>query len=90
MSILKQKKNSFSENIFTFKHYVCIVKKMINTYNENLIHKELKMQYAASYNGKIEQKIGAYICDIYSEQDGIFEIQTSNLFKLKFLFTKNL
>lgn len=56
---------------------------MINTYNENLIHKELKSQYAAKYNGKIEEKIDTYICDVYSKEAGIFEIQTSNLFKLK-------
>jgi hypothetical protein len=55
---------------------------MINTYNETSLHNELKNRYAEKTHGKIEQKIGKYICDIETEDGNIIEIQTRNLAKL--------
>lgn len=55
---------------------------MINTYNETSLHNELKNRYAQRTNGKTEQKIGKYICDIETEKGDIIEIQTKNLAKL--------
>lgn len=55
---------------------------MINTYNETSLHNELKNRYAEKTQGKIEQQIGKYICDIVTPQGDIIEIQTRNLTKL--------
>ncbi|MCM1321432.1 MAG: hypothetical protein NC041_05675 [Bacteroides sp.] len=56
---------------------------MINTYNENSLHLKLKNDYAEKTNGKTEQKIGRYICDVLTPENTIIEIQTKNLGKLK-------
>lgn len=55
---------------------------MINTYNETSLHNELKNRYAEITQGKTEQKIGKYICDIETSDGNIIEIQTRNLTKL--------
>ncbi|WP_147612764.1 hypothetical protein [Treponema pectinovorum] len=55
----------------------------INTYNETSLHKTLKQMYAKSSNGKTEQKIGNFICDIVAKSEGVIEIQTSNISSLR-------
>ncbi len=52
---------------------------MINTFNESSLHKELKNTFCKIRNGKAEQKVGGYICDIVCEDGTIIEIQTKNL-----------
>ncbi len=56
---------------------------VINTYNENSLHKTLKQIYALEFNGQTEQKAGSYICDIITKDSQIIEIQTSNISALK-------
>ena len=56
---------------------------MINTYNESELHKTLKQIYSLEKNGKPEQKVGNFICDILTEENEIIEIQTSNISALK-------
>ena len=53
----------------------------VGTQNEKLIHAALK-NYYAPYCVEQEIKIGSYFADAVSE-DGIFEIQTSGLYRLK-------
>lgn len=53
----------------------------VGTQNEKLIHAVLK-NYYAPYRDEQEIKIGSYFADAVSE-DGIFEIQTSGLYRLK-------
>lgn len=55
---------------------------MINTFNENSLHKTLKDIYAYKYEGLTEQQIDKYICDIVCKNNLVIEIQTSNLSKL--------
>ncbi|MFI3258024.1 MAG: hypothetical protein R3Y36_06985, partial [Spirochaetales bacterium] len=52
---------------------------MINTYNESDLHRTVKNLMADNYNGKTEQKVGSYICDILCADNTIIEIQTQNL-----------
>ena len=56
---------------------------VINTYNENSLHRTLKNIYALEFSGKTEQKSGRFICDIITQNDEIIEIQTSNISALK-------
>lgn len=53
----------------------------VGTQNEKLIHAALK-NYYVPYSDEQEIKIGSYFADAVSE-DGIFEIQTSGLYRLK-------
>ncbi len=53
----------------------------VGTQNEKLIHAVLK-NYYAPYSDEQEIKIGRYFADAVSE-DGIFEIQTKALYRLK-------
>ena len=53
----------------------------VGTLNEKLIHAVLKNYYVPEENGQ-EVKIGAFFADAVNE-DGIYEIQTRSLFKLK-------
>jgi len=53
----------------------------VGTQNEKLIHATLKSYYAP-YSDEQEIKIGRYYADAVSE-DGIFEIQTRSLYRLK-------
>lgn len=53
----------------------------VGTQNEKLIHAALKNYYAA-FSDEQEIKIGGYFADVVCE-DGIFEIQTRQLYKLK-------
>ncbi len=53
----------------------------VGTQNEKLIHATLK-NYYAPYSDEQEIKIGRYFADAVSE-DGIFEIQTKALYRLK-------
>ncbi len=53
----------------------------VGTQNEKLIHAVLK-NYYAPYSDEQEIKIGKYFADAVSE-DGIFEIQTKALYRLK-------
>lgn len=55
---------------------------MINTYNESNLHLTLKKLYALEYNGKTEQAIDNWICDVVTENGDIIEIQTANISKL--------
>lgn len=55
---------------------------MINTYNESSLHAELKKIYAKDFQGKTETEISGYICDVVADKN-IYEIQTSNISKLK-------
>ena len=55
---------------------------MINTYNETNLHKFFKEKYASENNGFTEVKVKNYICDIFTENSEIIEIQTSSLYKL--------
>lgn len=55
---------------------------MINTFNENSLHKTLKDIYAYRYEGLTEQQFDKFICDIVCKNNLIIEIQTSNLSKL--------
>lgn len=53
----------------------------VGTQNEKLIHATLK-NYYAPYSDEQEIKIGSYFADAVSE-NGIFEIQTGGLYRLK-------
>ena len=55
---------------------------MINTYNETDLHKFFKEKYAKENKGFTEVKVGDYICDIFTEDSSIIEIQTTSLYKL--------
>ncbi len=55
---------------------------MINTWNESLLHEELKEYYSAQ-GGETEIPIDGSICDVVLDDGSIVEIQTSNLGKLK-------
>jgi len=55
---------------------------MINTWNESLLHEELKTFFRGE-NGQTEVPIEGSICDIVNEDGSIIEIQTSNLGILK-------
>ena len=55
---------------------------MINTYNETDLHKFFKEKYAKEKKGFTEVKVENYICDIFTEDSEIIEIQTSSLYKL--------
>ncbi len=53
--------------------------RMINTFNESSLHRELKNTFCKACKGKTEQKVEEYICDIICEDGAIIEIQTKNL-----------
>ena len=55
---------------------------MINTYNETDLHKFFKEKYATENQGFTEVKVKNYICDIFTEDSSIIEIQTGSLYKL--------
>jgi len=55
---------------------------MINTWNESLLHEELKDIYCGEL-GKKEVEVEGSICDAVREDQSIVEIQTRNLSKLK-------
>ena len=55
---------------------------MINTYNETSLHKFFKEKYAKENKGFTEVKVQNYICDIFTEDSEIIEIQTTSLYKL--------
>ncbi|HKL86020.1 MAG TPA: hypothetical protein VJ861_06785 [Treponemataceae bacterium] len=55
---------------------------MINTWNESLLHEELK-EYFCGSTGKTEVPLCGSICDIILEDGTIIEIQTGNLSQLK-------
>ena len=55
---------------------------MINTYNETDLHKFFKEKYSTTNKGFTEVKVENYICDIFTENSEIIEIQTSSLYKL--------
>ncbi len=57
-------------------------KKMINTYNESSLHRELKEKYAALCNGQTEVNYNGFICDVINDEV-VYEIQTSNVSKLR-------
>jgi hypothetical protein len=56
---------------------------MINTYNESSLHKSLKNLYSIEKNGKTEEKVDQWICDIVADHDHIIEIQTANISALR-------
>lgn len=60
---------------------------MINTWNESLLHEELK-EYYRGETGKTEVPVGGSICDVVREDDSIVEIQTAQLGKLKMKLEK--
>ena len=55
---------------------------MINTWNESLLHEELKDYYCGD-SGKKEIPLDGSICDVLRDDGVIVEIQTANLGKLK-------
>ncbi len=55
---------------------------MINTWNESLLHEELKDYYCGD-GGKKEVPVEGSICDAVLEDGSIVEIQTAHLGKLK-------
>ncbi len=55
---------------------------MINTYNESSLHKSLKNMICKECKGTTEKEIHSYICDVYTNDGKIIEIQTKNLGKL--------
>jgi hypothetical protein len=55
---------------------------MINTWNESLLHEELK-EYFRGENGRTEIPVDGSICDVVLEDNSIVEVQTKNLGKLK-------
>jgi hypothetical protein len=55
---------------------------MINTWNESLLHEELKDYYAGN-TGKTEVSVEGSICDVVLDDGSIVEVQTANLGKLK-------
>ena len=71
---------------------------MINTYNESMVHHELKELFAEKYKGQTEVKKNGFICDVVhrnenNEKDLIIEIQSSGLSnlsnKIRTLLTDN-
>jgi hypothetical protein len=60
---------------------------MINTWNESLLHEELKDFYCGE-DGKKEVPVGGSICDAVRKDGTIIEIQTANIGKLKNKLTK--
>lgn len=56
---------------------------MINTYNETNLHSFFKEKYAKENDGYTEVKVEKYICDIFTKNSEIIEIQTTSLYKLK-------
>lgn len=55
---------------------------MINTYNESNLHLTLKRLYALEHNGRTEQAVGNWLCDIVTENGAVIEIQTASVSKL--------
>lgn len=55
---------------------------MINTWNESLLHEELK-EYFSGDTGKTEVPIEGSICDAVLDDGSVVEIQTAHLGKLK-------
>lgn len=55
---------------------------MINTWNESLLHEELKDFYCGD-DGRTEAPLEGSICDVLKNDGSIVEIQTANLGKLK-------
>lgn len=55
---------------------------MINTWNESLLHEELKDLYCGE-TGMKEVAIGGSICDVVRSDGSIIEVQTSSIGKLK-------
>lgn len=55
---------------------------MINTWNESLLHEELKDIYCGE-SGQKEVPYDGSICDVFLNDGSIVEIQTANLGKLK-------
>jgi len=55
---------------------------MINTWNESLLHEELKDYYCGE-NGRKEVPLEGSICDAIRDDGSIVEIQTAHLGKLK-------
>jgi len=55
---------------------------MINTWNESLLHEELKDYYCGD-SGKKEIPLDGSICDVLRNDGVIIEVQTANLGKLK-------
>lgn len=55
---------------------------MINTWNESLLHEELKGRYC-QVNDTLEAPVGTSICDVLHEDGSVTEIQTAHLSKLK-------
>jgi len=60
---------------------------MINTWNESLLHEELKDYYCGD-SGKKEIPLEGSICDVLRNDGVIVEIQTANLGKLKLKLAK--
>ncbi len=60
---------------------------MINTWNESLLHEQLKTLYSEG-SGQFEVPCDGYICDAIKVDGTIIEIQTSNLSKLSHKLTK--
>lgn len=60
---------------------------MINTWNESLLHEQLKTLYSDG-SGQFEVPCEGYICDAIMVDGTIIEIQTSNLSKLSQKLTK--
>lgn len=56
---------------------------MINTLNESHLHEKIKKIYACEYSAVTEHKIESYIADVYSQKNGIFEIQTGSFSHLR-------
>ena len=67
---------------FLLSHLYSKKKIMINTYNETDLHKFFKEKYAKENQGFTEVKVGEYICDIFTKESSIIEIQTTSLNKL--------
>ena len=67
---------------FLLSHLYSKKKIMINTYNETDLHKFFKEKYAKENQGFTEVKVGEYICDIFTKESSIIEIQTTSLYKL--------
>ncbi|MGP1594025.1 MAG: hypothetical protein ACTTH8_02115 [Treponema sp.] len=55
---------------------------MINIYNESQLHRTLKYVYSTE-NDTLEMPIRGCICDIYTKEKNIVEIQTEHLYALK-------
>lgn len=55
---------------------------MIGTYNESSLHKALKEIFCPK-DGKTEQAVNGFICDILCKNNTVIEIQTANLTSLR-------